>query len=307
MLQINSATLTALATSLQAAFSKGLASGETFYQKFCSVIPSNGRSNTYPNLSDWPEFREWVGARVFKNISGTSYTIENKTYEASIDVKREDVEDDNLGVVAHFSEASGMAANMLPDQLVAQLMAQGTTVAGFDGVPFFSANHLGKVTGVDGSGDPVFATQSNVVGNTADGLSAILICTKRPFKPFFVQPRRPFKMTAKFDPQSEAVFNQNKFDFGSDGRIGVGFGPWMMAVGIFGEVTAAKYQEARQKMAGFTSDTGRLLGLVGDTLMFNPASEIAALEILTADKLTGGKTNVLRGTATPMLNPYLGT
>ncbi|CDN85774.1 Mu-like prophage major head subunit gpT [Hydrogenophaga intermedia] len=151
----------------------------------------------------------------------------------------------------------------------------------------------------------MFATQSNIVGNPADGLTAVLICTRKPFKPFIVQPRRDFTLTAQFDPTNPTVFNKNKFEFGSDGRVGVGFGPWMLAVGIFGELTPAKYAEARAKMHGFTSDVGRKLGVTGDVLMVGTASEAAALEILSADRTTGGKTNIWRGTAQMMLYPYL--
>lgn len=295
-LTINAQILRDLRTTLQAAFSKGMQSGKTFYQRIASVIPSNSSRNTYPDLSQWPAFRKWVGERQFKDLSATAYSIENETFEASVSVKREDIEDDNLGVPAHIAETSGMAALTFPDELIAELVSEGFVKTGYDGKPFFAATHMGK----DGAED-----QSNIVGNAADGISAILLCTTKPFKPFIVQPRREFKLTSQFDENSEAVFNRNVFEYGSDGRVGVGYGPWMLAVAICGELTSAKYAEARARMAGFVSTVGRKYSLRGDLLMVGSANEGAALEILTADKLTGGKSNIWKGTAEVMVNPYL--
>lgn len=295
-LVINTQILTDLRTSLQAAFSRGMQSGETFYQRIASVIPSNSSRNTYPDLSQWPAFRKWVGDRQFKDLSATAYSIENETFEASVKVKREDIEDDNLGVPAHIAETSGMAARTFPDELIAQLLAEGLVKTGYDGKPFFAANHMGK----DGVED-----QSNIVGNAADGVTAILLCTTKPFKPFIVQPRRDFKLTAQFDEKSDAVFHRNVFEYGSDGRVGAGYGPWMLAVAICGELTPSKYAEARARMAAFVSTEGRKFNLRGDLLMVGGANEGPALEILTADKTTGGKTNIWRGTAEVMVNPYL--
>lgn len=301
---INTPNLTALSTSLRAAFSKGMQSGTTQYARFASVIPSASSRNTYPDLSQWPAFRRWVGDRVFKNINAKAYSIENETFEASVDVKREDIEDDNLGVSAHIAETSGLAAATLPDELVGALLKTGLVAEGFDAKPFFASDHMGRRTSAEGQPE-VFADQSNIVGNPAEPLSAILMCTTRPFKPVIVQPRRDFVLTANFDATSEAVFHRNTFEYGSDGRVGVGFGPWMLAVGIFGTLDAAKYAEARARMSAFESTEGRSFNLSGDLLLVGGTSEAAGREILKADRTTGGKTNIWNGSAELMVSQFI--
>lgn len=304
-LKITTQLLNDLRTSLQAAFSKGMSTGETVYQLFCSVIPSNSSKNTYPNLSQWPEFRKWVGPRQFKDLSATAYSIENETFESSVEVKREDIEDDNLGVSAHIAEASGIAAKVLPDELTAKLIADAHTALCYDGKPYFSADHLGKYLGDDENGDPTFAKQSNIVGDAAQPLVAVLMDTTKPFKPFIVQPRRDFALTAKFNANDDNVFHNNVFQYGSDGRVGAGYGPWQVAVAIHGALTPENYAKARAVLSGFVGDSGRLLGTRGTVLLIGPAQEAAALELLNADKIGNGKSNVWKGTAKLVINPYM--
>ena len=304
-MKITTQLLLDLRTALQAAFSKGMQTAETVYQLFCSVIPSNSAKNTYPDLSQWPEFRKWVGPRQFKNLSAKGYSIENETFEASVEVKREDIEDDNLGVSAHIAEASGVAAKVLPDELVAKLIADAHTELCYDGKPFFSADHLGKYTGDDVNGDPVFAAQSNIIGDPTKPLVAVLMDTTKPFKPFIVQPRRDFALTAKFNANDDNVFHNNVFQYGSDGRIGAGYGPWQCAVAIHETLTPETYAQARARLGGFVGDSGRLLGTRGTMLLVGTAQETAAFELLNADKIGNGKSNIWKGTAKLVINPYM--
>lgn len=62
------------------------------------TVPSSSKSNTYGWLGQFPSLREWVGKRVIKQMQAHGYVINNKTYEGTVGIPRDDFEDDNLGV-----------------------------------------------------------------------------------------------------------------------------------------------------------------------------------------------------------------
>lgn len=74
-------------------------------------------------------------------------------------------------------------------------------------------------------------------------------------------------------------------------------------------LTAATYATARATMGAFTNESGQPLGIVPDLLMVPPALEGAARTILNAETIAdtngGGTSNVWRGSARLLVNPYL--
>ena len=44
-----------------------------------------------------PGMREWIGDREVQNLSGSDYTIKNKSWELTFGIPREAVEDDKIG------------------------------------------------------------------------------------------------------------------------------------------------------------------------------------------------------------------
>lgn len=119
-------------------------STETFYQRFTSTVPSSTKSNLYGWMARIQAFREWVGPRVFQNLSTHAYELENRDWELSVKVPRNDLEDDNLGVYNSLMSEMGRHAGKLPDTLVLEALRNGsaTTNLCFDGLPFFDTAHL---------------------------------------------------------------------------------------------------------------------------------------------------------------------
>lgn len=62
----------------------------------------------------------------------------------------------------------------------------------------------------------------------------MLLCTKKPLKPFIFQERRKIKMTALNRDTDENVFMNDTFIWGCDGRSNAGYGFWQMAYGSDG-------------------------------------------------------------------------
>ena len=61
-------------------------------------VPSETREESYDWLGDFPMMKEWVGDRVIKDLSAFKYEITNKDYEATVEVDRNDIQDDQIGV-----------------------------------------------------------------------------------------------------------------------------------------------------------------------------------------------------------------
>ena len=87
--------LEALTVSMSAAYTKGLGAISPQWNRVATQVPSAGSSNFYGWLKDLPAIKEWLTARQLVEVGSHGYQILNKTFESSIVIKREDVEDDH--------------------------------------------------------------------------------------------------------------------------------------------------------------------------------------------------------------------
>ena len=299
-MEITAQILNDLNTTLQAGFNTGLTEAQPQYDMVAMTIRSAAASNTYPDFTGWSNFREWVGAREFGEIKAAAYQIFNKTYEASVKAKREDIEDNNLGFLAYQARAAGQAAPQFIDELLFTLLRDGNkdTNLCHDGNPFFSTEHKGKGT----------SKQSNIIQATGSGdkpIKAIVLDTTKILKPAIVQMRRDFAMTSRTNLTDDNVFHQNEFLWGIDGRMNVGYGPWFTAVGSEEAFDASVYAEARKRLASFKTADGRPYNCRSTTVLVGPSGEAAAREVLVADRNANGASNIWNGTAQVIVVPYL--
>ncbi|STV24946.1 Mu-like prophage major head subunit gpT [Klebsiella pneumoniae subsp. ozaenae] len=95
------------------------------YLRIATEVPSGSASNTYGWLSDLPTIKEWVSERQFAQLSQYGYTIANKTWENSIRVKRENIEDDQIGQYSVIAQAFGQQVAEFPDTLSFPLLVAG--------------------------------------------------------------------------------------------------------------------------------------------------------------------------------------
>lgn len=136
---------TDLLDSLRKGFSKrfqdAFAAQSPNYEQFATVIPSSTKTNVHGFMDRIPKMREWIGERVIKNFAERSFEIENKKFELTMGVKRDDIEDDNLGTYAPLFDLMGQQARMYPDDLVLDLIESGTSRECYDGQYFFDTDH----------------------------------------------------------------------------------------------------------------------------------------------------------------------
>ncbi|MDR2663793.1 MAG: Mu-like prophage major head subunit gpT family protein, partial [Treponema sp.] len=120
---ITNETLQALRTMIRGEFAAQMAAlgAGPVYKLLATIIPSNTASNTYGWLGQFPQLREWVGSRVARDISESAYAIVNKKYEATLEVKRTDIEDDNLGIYRTLAASMAFEVERFFNQSITDL------------------------------------------------------------------------------------------------------------------------------------------------------------------------------------------
>lgn len=141
-LLVNKQTIDNVFVSLKTTFNNAFGAAPTVWPKIGMRIPSTTRQNDYAWLSKFPRMKEWIGDKHIKSLEAFSYTIPNKDWEATIEVDRNDIEDDQLGIYGPQAQMAGESAAQLPDEIVMALVNGGFTSLCFDGQYFFDTDHL---------------------------------------------------------------------------------------------------------------------------------------------------------------------
>jgi phage major head subunit gpT-like protein len=286
-----------LKQGFNAAFKGAFGAVKPMWNQIAMLVPSTTSEEVYAWLGANTKLREWIGERVYQNLKVHGYSIKNKTFEGTVAVPREAIEDDQYGVYTPLVAQMGQDAQSHPDELLFAMIALGTTTLCYDGQYFFDTDHPVGQQGAEVS----VSNYQSAGGNNA----WYLLDTSKILKPFIVQKRREYAFVAKTDLTSENVFTKNELVFGVDGRLNVGFGLWQQAYCSKATLDAAGYGAARQAMMGFKSDAGKPLGIKPNILLVGPTNEKAALDMVTAERLANGADNVYRNTAVVVTCPWL--
>ena len=292
LLGITAETLSALYNTFSTIFNATFSGVKTFWEKVAMHVPSGSGEVTYAWLGAMPKMREWLGDRILEQLKGHEYSIKNKDWEATIEVARNDIEDDNVGVYNPMFGMLGESAAKHPDELIFELLGNAFSTVCYDGQNFIDTDH------------PV---GEGVVSNSGGGAGVawFLLCTSMALKPLIFQQRKPVQFTAMDKPEDESVFMRKKYRYGVDGRDNVGFGLWQMAFGSKATLDKAAYAAARQAMMAFKNDVAQPLGIIPNLLVVPPSLEDEGLEILNSERDAAGATNVYKGTAELLVVPYL--
>ena len=149
MAVINTGLLT---KGLKSEFFNRFEGTQTHFQDLATRIPSTSDSETYRWLGTVPQIREWGTGRVTQGLRTETYSVENLKYEATIEVDRDEIADDQTGQIRlRVGELAGRAATH-KDFLIGQLLINGATSGfnSYDAVTFFNDAH---VSGSSGSQD----------------------------------------------------------------------------------------------------------------------------------------------------------
>lgn len=138
---VNKSTLSSVFIALNAAFNNAFAAAPSVWEKVAMKVPSTTGQNDYAWLSNFPKMRKWVGDKNVKALEAAKYSIVNDDFEATIEVDRNDIEDDTLGIYAPQAQMAGEAARQLPDEIVFDLVNGAFATKCFDGQYFVDTDH----------------------------------------------------------------------------------------------------------------------------------------------------------------------
>lgn len=138
---VNKASLSALFVSMSAIFNGAFAAAPAQWEKIAMRAPSTTGQNDYAWLANFPKMRPWIGDKYIKNLEGFKYSVANRSFEATIAVKRDDMDDDALGMVPAQTQQAGYSAKQWPDEMVFDVVNAGFSSLCFDGQYFFDTDH----------------------------------------------------------------------------------------------------------------------------------------------------------------------
>jgi phage major head subunit gpT-like protein len=296
---INADALARVYTAFSAVFNNAFQATATWHEQVSMTVPATTRIMDYKFLLDFPTVREWIGDRQINSLDPKSFQVETKDYEATIEIERNDMEDEQLGLYNPIIAAMAEEAKRHPERLIADLLKNGSTSLCYDGQAFFASAH------------PVGTTKA--VSNFDNGGSTpwYLIDKTRAVKPFIFQMRRGVQLVRMDRPDDEHVFIHKKFRYGVDYRGAAAYGLWQMAYCSTQELNSTNYSSARTAMMSITNADGWPLGIKPTLLIVPPALEGKAREILNSqfiigsDTAGGSKSNVWQGSADLLVVPEL--
>jgi phage major head subunit gpT-like protein len=139
-MQITQANLDALRVTFEKRFGEAYAAVQPALMPLATEVPSSTKANTYGWIAQQVQLRQWIGPRVAQNLSEHSYALANQTFEGTVELDREDLEDDNLGIFeSQAIPQLAEAAAKHPDTQIASVLASNPLA--FDGLALFHASH----------------------------------------------------------------------------------------------------------------------------------------------------------------------
>lgn len=276
---INRAALTNLFTGFRTTFNNAFSAAPALFEKIAMVVPSTTKQEVYAWLGTVTRFREWIGDRVIQNITTHDFTIKNKSFENTIGVDRDDIEDDSIGLYAPVVGQLGQDARQHPDELVFGLLKNGFTGKCYDGQYFFDTDH----PVIDENGNAV--SVSNLQAGA--GAAWFLLDTSKVVKPIIFQKRRDYQFVAMDSLTDEVVFSAKQFRYGVDCRVNAGYGLWQLAYASKADLTKENLDAAIAAMSSFKGDNGKPLNVKPTLLVVPPNLRAKALELVKTETIEG--------------------
>ena len=174
---VNASVLSAVFLNLRTDFNKAFQAAPSQWTKVAMKVPSGTSQNDYKWLSAFPKMRRWIGDKQIKNLAAFSYTIVNNDWEVTIEVDRNHIEDDTLGIYGPQAQMAGFSAAQLPDEIVFALLDGAFSNLCYDGKAFCADDHPVGTSVVDNKGTA--ALQADTLAHAAASYGAARIALRK--------------------------------------------------------------------------------------------------------------------------------
>lgn len=205
---VSASTLIGLQKSFRALFLQVYEAIEPMWTKVAMEAPSESAEENYQWLGRVPAMKEWLDTKTLEALRGFDFLIKNKDWESTIEVDRNHIEDDKLGMYRPRILELAEEAKRHPDELVSQVRRDGATKLAYDGQFFYDTDHLEGASG----------TQSNKLtgtGITIATITADFRAARAALRKFKDDQGKPFvRRTGRLDllvtipPDLEGVFEE---------------------------------------------------------------------------------------------------
>lgn len=192
---VNKSAIAAVFITLNTLFNKAFTGVTPMYEKIAMRVPSTSSQEDYAWLSNFPKMKRWFGEKAIKALKAFKYSVVNEDWEATVEVDRNDIEDDKLGIYAPQAQAAGISARMLPDEIVGEVVNGVFTKPCFDGQYFCDTDHPvtdanGVVGSVSNKGTAALsiATQAAAIASFGAGVVAMESFKDNEGRPLGVSP-----------------------------------------------------------------------------------------------------------------------
>lgn len=138
---VSKQSIEAAFVSLKTIFNNAFKTAPSTWQKIAMKVPSNTGQNDYSWLSNFPKMRPWIGAKVVKALEAFKYTVVNEDFETTVEVDRNHIDDDQLGIYEPQAKMAGFSAAQLPDEIVYEAVNRAFVTRCYDGQYFFDTDH----------------------------------------------------------------------------------------------------------------------------------------------------------------------
>lgn len=249
---INQEIIESLFLELSSQFYGAFKNGEdASADALATPFPMHTKTVDFQWLGDLPDFREWIGERIVKELSNFRYTATYKEYELTLGVKMMDILDNVLSHYSLQSFAGGEEARLLRPKLIAAAYDGGDALPCYDGQNYFDASHP-----VGNDGDTTTASNFLNAGGASIASPWYVADLSRVVKPvLFLSRLAPMFQQFTSMETSEYVFKNKKFLFGSNAAYGTAYGLWQTCVRNEGAMTVQELMDTVDHMKDFRSDT----------------------------------------------------
>jgi len=171
MATVTSDFLAGLMTNFKAIFNEALDEAGKIAQLrsiIATEFPSETDKESYGWMGANPTMSEWKDQRQYKALKAYSYTLTNVSYEGTIEVNRETLEDDKYAMIA--PRIRGLASRALRhmNQLTIEALDYGATGLAYDAAAMFADTRvIGASANIDNLMDGAYS------GSTTEVLTAL--------------------------------------------------------------------------------------------------------------------------------------
>jgi phage major head subunit gpT-like protein len=173
---VNKENVQNLFISLKTSFNNAFAAAPAVWDKVAMKVVSTTGQNDYMWLSNFPRMRAWIGEKNVKALEAFKYVIVNNDFEATVEVNRNDIADDNLGIYGPQAQMAGLSAKQMPDEIIMDVANGAMTTLCYDGQFFIDVDHPvkqtdGTIASISNKGTKVLSAASQAAAMASFGVA----------------------------------------------------------------------------------------------------------------------------------------